>query len=56
MLQVTIKRDCELIIEQVTIDKVDEITMRFENVPTAEVPRSHDEENGTGFVKGACRE
>ncbi len=43
VLQVTIKRDKVLLIEQVTIDKVDEITMRFENIPTAEVPEIHDE-------------
>ena len=43
VLQVMIKRDSELIIEQVTIDKVDEITVRFENIPTAEVPEIHDE-------------
>jgi hypothetical protein len=49
VLQVMIKRDSELIIEQVTIDKVDEITVRFENVPTAEVPEIH-EENELGPV------
>ncbi len=48
-LQVMIKRDSELIIEQVTIDKVDEVTVRFENVPTAEVPEIH-EENELGPV------
>ena len=49
VLQVTIKRDSELIIEQVTIDKVDEVTLRFENIPTAEVPEIH-EENELGPV------
>lgn len=49
VLQVTIKRDKESLIEQVTIDKVDEITMRFENIPTAEVPEIH-EENELGPV------
>jgi hypothetical protein len=49
VLQVMIKRDSELIIEQVTIDKVDEVTVRFENVPTAEVPEIH-EENELGPV------
>ncbi len=49
VLQVTIKRDKVLLIEQVTIDKVDEITMRFENIPTAEVPEIH-EENELGPV------
>ena len=49
VLQVTIKRDKVLLIEQVTIDKVDEITMRLENIPTAEVPQIH-EENELGPV------
>ena len=49
VLQVTIKRDKVLLIEQVTIDKLDEITMRFENIPTAEVPEIH-EENELGPV------
>lgn len=49
VLQVTIKRDKELMIEQVTIDKVDEVTLRFENIPTAEVPEIH-EENELGPV------
>ena len=49
VIQVTIKRDKALLIEQVTIDQVDEITMRLENIPTAEVPQIH-EENEMGPV------
>ena len=49
VLQVTIRRDKELIIEQVTIDQVEEITMRLENIPTAEVPQIY-EENELGPV------
>lgn len=49
VLQVTIRRDKDFTIEQVTIDQADEITMRLENIPTAEVPQIH-EENEMGQV------
>ena len=49
VLQETIRRDKDFTIEQVTIDQADEITMRLENIPTAEVPQIH-EENEMGQV------